>query len=168
MTYPEKVIEKLPVRAAIILRDYDHPTRADYARSLQAAAGERLFLVAGDIGLAEDIGAGGLHLAERDMGRIDELKRQRPNWFFSVSTHTEEAVRRAAQLGVDMALLAPVFPTETHPGGDVLGVAGFEAIARQASLPLYALGGITDGNAPQLQNSSAAGLAAIRGYVKTT
>jgi thiamine-phosphate pyrophosphorylase len=49
----------------------------------------------------------------------------------------------AARLGADAALLSPVFPTRTHPGGAVLGPVRFRLLARHSRLPVIALGGMT-------------------------
>jgi thiamine-phosphate pyrophosphorylase len=56
----------------------------------------------------------------------------------------------AARLGADAALLSPVFPTATHPGGEVLGPVRFQLLARQSKLPIIALGGMTKSRAHAL------------------
>jgi thiamine-phosphate pyrophosphorylase len=48
----------------------------------------------------------------------------------------------AARLGADAALLSPVFATRSHPGGATLGPVRFRLLARQAALPVIALGGM--------------------------
>jgi thiamine-phosphate pyrophosphorylase len=56
----------------------------------------------------------------------------------------------AARLGADAALLSPVFPTRSHPGGKVLGAVRFRLLARQAGLPVIALGGMSAARARAL------------------
>jgi thiamine-phosphate pyrophosphorylase len=56
----------------------------------------------------------------------------------------------ARRLGADAALLSPVFPTRSHPGGAVLGPVRFRLLARQARLPVIALGGMTGAKARAL------------------
>jgi 8-oxo-dGTP diphosphatase len=43
-------------------------------------------------------------------------------------------------------VLGPVLPTPSHPGAATLGWAGFAGIAAEAPLPIYALGGLAQGD----------------------
>jgi 8-oxo-dGTP diphosphatase len=61
----------------------------------------------------------------------------------AASCHTRAEIERAAALGLDFAVLGPVLPTPSHPGATMLGWDGFAAIAAEAPLPIYALGGLT-------------------------
>jgi thiamine monophosphate synthase len=61
--------------------------------------------------------------------------------------------------------VSPVFATISHPDAAALGVAAFARLARETTMPVYGLGGITDENAEQLAGSGAAGLAAIGGLL---
>ena len=44
-------------------------------------------------------------------------------WLVSAAAHDEASARRAARAGVDLILLSPVFPTNSHPGRPALGPA---------------------------------------------
>lgn len=105
--------------------------------------------------------ARGVHLPERLLARLPTLRRKYPRFLFTVSAHGKRALARAARLGADAALLAPVFRTKSHPRRKALGVKRFAALAGIAELPVYALGGITARNAKRLSRSRAAGIAAI-------
>jgi 8-oxo-dGTP diphosphatase len=61
----------------------------------------------------------------------------------AASCHTHDDVDRAAALGVDFVVLGPVLPTPTHAAVPALRWDRFAAIARGATLPVYALGGLT-------------------------
>ena len=73
----------------------------------------------------------------------------------------------AATMGADAALLSPLFATRSHPGRAALGIQKFVDWCRRAPLPVYALGGITTGNARRLIHSGTAGIAAIGGWAET-
>jgi len=45
-----------------------------------------------------------------------------------------------------MAFLSPLFPTASHPGASALGPLKWAKLARNARLPLAALGGISGQN----------------------
>lgn len=61
----------------------------------------------------------------------------------SASCHTRDEIAKAGRLALDFALLGPVAPTPTHPDAVALGWDGFTAAAAGASLPVFALGGLS-------------------------
>ncbi|PCI48936.1 MAG: thiamine monophosphate synthase [Alphaproteobacteria bacterium] len=168
---PEKVISALPAGSAVILRDYDYPAREKLGADLRALCRERMivFLVAGDAGLASKLSADGVHLPEGLMGRATDIRAAHGHWMITVSCHDLVSVRRAKKLPIDAGLIAPVFPTLSHPETlsgtrPILGLSGLRHIVAATALPLYALGGVTANNAGQLVGSGVAGIAAIRGF----
>lgn len=142
-----------------MLRDRDHPERAVWARRLRdvTAAQGHLLLIANDPSLARDCGADGVHWSERDVGKLPAFG------FTTAAAHSMEAVRRAERMGADALLLSPVFPTQSHPGGRVLGLQRARAIARTSFLPVYAMGGVTPANSVLLGDAFA-GFAAIGAF----
>ncbi len=81
----------------------------------------------------------------------------------SASCHGALDLRRAADIGVDAALLAPVLPTATHRGQPTLGWSGFAALRADSCLPIYALGGLSAAHLEHARACGAQGVAAIRG-----
>lgn len=158
---------QLPAGSAVLLRDYNLPTREALALELSALCRQLhlKLLIAGDAALADRAGAVGLHLPER---RIAEARRwrHRPRWLITAAAHSREALRRAAMAGADAAFLSPVFATRSHPECRPLGPKRFNCLAAQAPLPVYALGGINSHNAVCLLGGSAAGIAAIGAFRK--
>jgi 8-oxo-dGTP diphosphatase len=59
------------------------------------------------------------------------------------SVHDAAELARAGDLALDFAVLGPVRPTASHPGQPPLGWTEFERIARDTTLPVYAIGGMT-------------------------
>jgi thiamine-phosphate pyrophosphorylase len=87
----------------------------------------------------------------------------------SVACHSWQTPREARDSGADLALFSPIFsahkPTPGCDGAPPPGL-GVEALRRAcaeaAPLRVYALGGITAGNAALCRSAGAAGVAAIR------
>jgi thiamine-phosphate pyrophosphorylase len=118
-------------------------------------------LISEDAGLADAIRANGLHLPERFAASAHHWKALRPGWLITTAAHSIEAVFRAARAGADAALLAPIFPTRSHPERAALGVSHARSIAKLRILPLYALGGVNGQTARHLTGSAFVGFAAI-------
>lgn len=163
---PVAVARALPPDACVILRDYDHPARAEIAARLAKAcrASGAALLVGADAALAQKIGADGAHLPERMIDRAPSVRRALPDAIVTCAAHNAGALSRAAEAGCDAALLSPAFATQSHPGAAHLGVAAFRELATAARLPVLALGGIGAENASSLMGTGAAGFAAISAF----
>jgi 8-oxo-dGTP diphosphatase len=81
----------------------------------------------------------------------------------AASCHTRDELDRAMQLDLDFAVLGPVKPTASHPGAATLGWEGFAAIARGASIPVFAIGGLRPTDLHEARRHGAHGLAMISG-----
>jgi thiamine-phosphate pyrophosphorylase len=82
----------------------------------------------------------------------------------TVACHDRAALARAKALGADAAFLSPVFPTASHPGARGLGGLRAALLARQAGLPVLALGGVSARRAAALTKQGFRGFAAVRGW----
>jgi len=137
-------------------------TRRNFAAAVLArcrAHGARM-LVNADVELAQAIGADGVHLTATQLAKVSE----RPDFpLIGASAHDEVELRRALAIGCDFAVLGPVLPTPTHPDGPFLGWTRFGALARNAQLPIYALGGMSPADSPNATANSAHGIAMMRG-----
>ena len=79
----------------------------------------------------------------------------------AASCHNLDELDRAMRLELDFALLGPVKPTASHPGARALGWSGFAALARGASLPVFAIGGLRPEDLDAARHHGAHGLAMI-------
>ena len=160
---PLAVARKLPRGSGVILRHYGARNRPQRAKALARIARRRglVLIVAGDATLAKRVGAQGVHFPGRELKKIAALRRKNPRLLVTASAHGATALAHAAKSGANAALLAPVFRTKSHPGRKALGAKRFNALARAAKLPVYALGGIGAANAKRLARSRACGIAAI-------
>jgi len=117
-------------------------------------------LVNGDIALASALGIG-VHLRA---AQLTEL-RERPlptAQLVAASCHDLEELKQAIRLGCDFAVLGPVHATDSHPGAQGIGWAGFAAMREHSVLPLYAIGGLAPADIPVSRRHGAQGIAAIR------
>ncbi len=114
-----------------------------------------------DESLARRLGCG-LHLGSIQL-RAMRSRNFPQQQLLAASCHTQQELAHAASIGVDFATLSPVQPTATHPQAQPLGWDHFSAMVTQATLPVYALGGMQADDTQQAWRSGAQGIAAIRG-----
>ncbi len=116
-------------------------------------------LINADIELAREIGADGVQLTATQLTAL----RERPDvpWC-AASCHNAEELRLAEALGSDFALLSPVLPTLSHPGAPTLGWEKFAECAAGSTIPIYALGGLTQAGMQIAWQNGAHGIALLR------
>ena len=117
----------------------------------------------GDPSWVVQVGADGIHLNGH---RLKELS-GRPvpeGLLISASLHHAEEITRAAEVGVDFAVLSAVLPTKTHPDRIPLGWERFSELVQAATYPIYALGGVDQRHIGESRNHGGHGVAAIRAF----
>jgi thiamine-phosphate pyrophosphorylase len=137
----ERALAALPRGSGLIYRHYHLEPRERLVRfrALRRVTKVRgHVLVLADSALtAREWGADGIYGSPR------ALWPRRAGLLHLATAHDMAELGLAARLGADAALLSPVFPTATHPGGAVLGPVRFRLLAQQLRLPVIALGGMT-------------------------
>jgi thiamine-phosphate pyrophosphorylase len=127
----------------------------------------RLLVNAGAAGAAEAVravGAAGIHLPGR--WHAEHAGRARICGIVSVGCHSVGEVAVARTAGADMALLSPVFATESHREARPLGLEVLAEACRTAGkMPVYALGGVNAANAASCVAAGATGVAGIRMFL---
>jgi 8-oxo-dGTP diphosphatase len=127
------------------------------ARAHRAGA---MVTINADIELALELGADGVHLRAAQLASLV----QRPALpLVGASCHDAHELARAEALGCDFAVLGPVAATLTHPGAAPLGWHAFAALAASATIPVYALGGMTLADLDRARAAGAQGVACQRG-----
>jgi thiamine-phosphate pyrophosphorylase len=141
-------------------------------RALRALVGEVLaatagtatrVLVNGRPDVAAAAGALGVQLPEEGLP-VAEVKRAFPDLVVGASRHSVEGARRAAAEGADFVLLGPIFATSGKEAR-ALGLGPLREAAGSLGIPVHAVGGIGAGNARQVVNAGAQGLAAIGAFL---
>lgn len=105
-------------------------------------------------------GADGIHFTAADLMALD-ARPESPLVVASCHTHAE--LERAMRLQFDFAVLGPVKPTASHRRHPLLGWQGFGRIARGASIPVYAIGGLRHADLDEARRAGAHGLALLSG-----
>ena len=158
---PVSVAERLPVGAGIIYRHFGADDRTRVAMHLSDICRRRglNLLIAADPGLAKRVGACGVHWPE---ARLRGARKWRGHFEIqTASAHSRRAIERAAQAGMDAALVSTVFASNSSSANALMGAIGFRRLSLQTRLPLYGLGGINANTASRIAISG--GLAAIEG-----
>lgn len=151
---PIAAARRLPKGSVVIVRARDSKRRAALAEALCARTNGLILLAADDPLLADQLH--GLHLPEKRAREAAHWRALRPYWLITVAAHSGHSLHIAH---ADAALLSPVFATKSHPKARPLTPARARLLARNASLPVLALGGVTAQRAPLLRGF--AGLAAV-------
>jgi 8-oxo-dGTP diphosphatase len=81
----------------------------------------------------------------------------------AASCHDTKELEKAVQIGADCVVLGPVAATLSHPGGIPLGWDSFARLIQGFPLPVYAIGGMRDGDLPIARANGAHGIAMMRG-----
>lgn len=120
-------LERLPPGAGVVFRHYGlepGKRRRLFERVRKLARRRRLLLMAG----------AGL--------RGDGVHNGRGPGFRSASAHNLRELKAAERAGAQLVFLSPAFATRSHPDARALGPVRLGLIARQARVPVIALGGV--------------------------
>jgi thiamine-phosphate pyrophosphorylase len=161
LTDPLAAARALPRGSMVILRARKSAQRESLALALRkiARSHDIKLLIADDPALAARTGAHGIHLPQAHARDAAHWRALRPHWMITAAAHS---LSSAVQIRhADAMILAPIFATQSHPGGNMLGALRLRRIAQQMRIPIYALGGITAVTARNLTGAKLAGLAAI-------
>jgi len=145
------------------LREKDYSREALRALALQMLplirSHDARLIINSDIELCKEIGAHGVQLTGVQLAKLSV--RPEVEWC-AASCHHAEELRRAEELGCDFALLSPVLATQSHPGAPHLGWENFQKIAAGSSIPVYALGGLSQDDLQEAWQQGAHGISLLR------
>lgn len=127
------------------------------------ALGLRVILDRG-AALAQALGAAGWHQRQDELMACTPDPSPLPGLLRLGSCHDHASLAQAKALGCDAAVLGAVRSTFTHPEAPTLGWKGFAALAGEANLPVYALGGVGPRECAEAFAHHAQGVAGISAY----
>ncbi|TDR48717.1 8-oxo-dGTPase [Tahibacter aquaticus] len=134
---------------------------AECLTRVRAAGGQLLISRRHD--LVEELDLDGVHISAAQLQSLQERPVSLRRWF-AASCHDARELQLAQSLQVDFAVLGTVAPTLSHPGQVPLGWDGFSALCAGAALPVFALGGLVEGDLPAAIERGAQGIAGISAF----
>lgn len=153
-------LERMPVGSGVVFRHkrLGVEERAILAREVAAICQRRALVlsVSEDAALARDIGATYVHKPSEDSGAMP----------FSLPVHNASEAEQARRRGAAFVYISPIFPTNSHPGGEVLGIEAAHDLARQCRCPAIALGGMDRARFEALDESLFVGWAGIDAFLR--
>lgn len=133
------------------------------AKELQALCRERHvpFIVNDNVDIAKAMDADGVHVGQSDMEALDVRAKLGPDKIIGVSAQTVEQALLAEQHGADYLGVGAVFPTGSKDDAEDVSYDTLKAICKAVSIPVVAIGGISQANVAQLAGSGICGVAVI-------
>ncbi|MCX7700555.1 MAG: thiamine phosphate synthase [Gemmataceae bacterium] len=136
------------------LTDRELLERARKVRQLTEELGV-LFIINDRADVARLVRADGVHLGQDDLPVAEARRIVGPEAFIGVSTHDLTQLRAAILEGADYVGIGPVFPSRTKQFDELAGLEFVRQATAESSLPMFALGGITVENLPQVLDAGA-------------
>jgi 8-oxo-dGTP diphosphatase len=109
----------------------------------------------------KEISFSGFHVDSKSLMKFSKRPKGE---LFSASCHTEKELEQALQLKADFVVLSPVQKTSSHPDMKPIGWDKFSALTENISVPVYALGGVSEADLYVAQEHGAQGVAAISAF----
>ena len=119
------------------------------------------FVVNDDVDIAVRMNADGVHVGQSDMEAGDVRALIGPDKILGVSAQTVEQAKLAEERGADYLGVGAVFPTGSKDDAEDVPFETLKEICQAVSIPVIAIGGITEGNTPALAGSGICGIAVI-------
>lgn len=147
-------------------RDLDARELARVVRALMnIAKGSSTRVVVNDrVDVALASGADGVHLREDSVAPAAVRDLVGAGWLIGRSVHGADALPSAES--ADLLVAGTVFASESKPGArPLLGLEGLAAVVDAATMPVLAIGGVTEATAGAVARAGAAGLASIGAFL---
>jgi 8-oxo-dGTP diphosphatase len=92
------------------------------------------------------------------------LSQRKTGQLFSASCHNKDELLQAETLQADFIVLSPVQKTASHPEVQALGWQQFTRMVENISVPVFALGGLSEDDIEKAWSCGAQGVAAISAF----
>ena len=166
LTLKEVVLESLEGGVTMLQLREKHLDEAHFleeAKELQALCRSRHvpFLINDNVEIALAMDADGVHVGQSDMAAGDVRKKLGDDKIIGVSAQTVEQALLAEKAGADYLGVGAVFATSSKDDANEVSYETLKAICSAVSIPVVAIGGITQENVHQLAGSGICGAAVI-------
>ncbi len=122
------------------------------------------FIINDRLHIAQILDTDGLHIGQDDLSYAF-CREQFPDKKIGLSVHNIEEAKHAFMMGVDYIGIGAMYATQTKKDAHVIGVEGLAEVAKIATCPVVAIGGITVENFQALYDAGADMLAVSRGVL---
>jgi thiamine-phosphate diphosphorylase len=147
------------------LRDKTAPWSAQWPLALELRARCRragAWLIVNDrVDVALALEADGVHVGQDDLPAPAARRLLRAGMILGVSTHDVAQARAALAAGADYVAVGSMYPTGSKTGFQLVGPALLRQVRAEIPVPLVAIGGITEANAPDVMAAGADAVAVI-------
>ena len=141
--------------------DQDHFMEEALELKKLCAAYHVPFVINDNVEIAAKMDADGVHVGQSDMEAQDVRAILGPDKILGVSAQTVEQAILAEKHGADYLGVGAVFPTGSKDDADDVSYETLKAICGAVSIPVVAIGGITQENVAKLAGSGICGVAVI-------
>jgi thiamine-phosphate pyrophosphorylase len=121
-----------------------------------------LFILNDRPDLVDATGADGVHVGQDDANVADARATVGPDRLVGLSTHSPQQIDAALQGPVDYIGVGPVHETPTKPGRQAVGLELVRYAAEHATVPFFAIGGISPANVAAVRDAGAERIAVVR------
>ncbi len=119
------------------------------------------FVIDDNIQIALECGADGIHVGQSDRSAAEVRSLIGKDKILGVSAQTVEQAVQAEQNGADYLGVGAVFSTSTKLDANSVSFDTLQKICKSVSIPVVAIGGISEQNILQLKGSGVDGVAVI-------
>ena len=144
-------------------KELDEEHFLEEARELQKLCREYQvpFVINDNVDIAAAINADGVHVGQSDMEAGDVRAKLGPDKIIGVTAKTVEQAVLAQERGADYLGVGAVFHTDSKADAKEISFDTLKDICRAVSIPVIAIGGITEENVRELAGSGIWGIAVI-------
>lgn len=165
-TLPDVVRKTLQGGATFIQlreKNLDDASFLEEAKELQQLCREFdvPFVINDNVEIAVQMNADGVHVGQSDMEAGNVRKLLGPDRIIGVSAGNVEEALQAEARGADYLGVGAVFPTSSKDDAQPVTKEVLRAITDAVSIPVVAIGGITEENTPTLAGTGIDGIAVI-------
>ncbi|RAM48374.1 MAG: thiamine phosphate synthase [Hapalosiphonaceae cyanobacterium JJU2] len=125
-----------------------------------------IFIVNDRVDIALAVDADGVHLGQQDMPTAMARQLLGPHRLIGRSTTNSEEMQRAVKEGADYIGVGPVYETPTKEGKPAAGLDYVRYVAKNCSIPWFAIGGIDPNNINDVIDAGAKRVAVVRGIMQ--
>jgi thiamine-phosphate pyrophosphorylase len=125
------------------------------------------FIAHGSSAAARALGGGRLQFPFPAFRRCLEAGEDLKGFTLGVSVHSVEEAQYAASRGAAWLVAGHIFQTGSKPGLPPRGLSFLSELCNQTALPVYAIGGISEGSIRDVRDAGAAGACLMSSFMST-